>query len=161
MSIPTERMSTGLQLIAILLAAALATGCVSAKSKPTEEAEPVAPPPAPAPVEPEPEPEPVPEPEPEPEVLTGWTVLPGHNLWAISGHEEVYGLPEQWPLIYKANIDQIEDADLIYPGQVLTIPRDMSDADIDGAIHHARNRGAWSLGPVEPSDLEYLKNSSP
>ena len=73
--------------------------------------------------------------------------MEGNNLWMISGHEEVYQVPEQWPLIYKANLDQIRDADLIYPGQVLTIPRDMSQSDIDGAIHHAKTRGEWSPGP--------------
>ncbi len=160
-TISTDPMKSRLKLIAILMAAAMATGCISAKSKPTAEAEPAAAPPVP--VEPEPPaPEPTPEPiaQPEKEVLTEWTVVRGNNLWSISSHEEVYDLPEQWPLIYKANLDQINDADLIYPGQVLTIPRKMSQQDIDGAIAHARNRGAWSLGPIEASDLEYIKHSS-
>ncbi|MXY65117.1 MAG: LysM peptidoglycan-binding domain-containing protein [Gammaproteobacteria bacterium] len=94
------------------------------------------------------------------EELTSWTVVEGNNLWMISGHEEVYEVPEQWPLIYKANLDQITDADLIYPGQVLTIPRDMSQSDIDGAVQHAKTRGEWSLGPVEETDIAYIQNSS-
>ncbi|MXZ80557.1 MAG: LysM peptidoglycan-binding domain-containing protein [Gammaproteobacteria bacterium] len=87
-------------------------------------------------------------------------VAEGDNLWNIAAHEEVYFLPEQWPLIYKENLEQITDADLIYPGQVLDIPRGMAQDEIDAAVHHARNRGAWSLGPVEASDKEYLKSSN-
>ena len=157
MSTLKDTLNTGFKLSAIALAAALATGCISAKSKPTEEAEPAAPAPAPAPVAPAAAPAAAV--EPEPQALTSWTVVEGNHLWGISGTEEVYNLPEQWPLIYKANLDQIKDADLIYPGQVLAIPRDMSQADIDGAIRHAKTRGAWSLGPVEETDLAYIANS--
>ena len=155
MSIVKDTLNTGLKLTAIALAAALATGCISAKSKPTEEAEPAAPAPAPAPVAPAAAPVAV---EPEPQALTSWTVAEGNHLWGISGTEEVYNVPEQWPLIYKANLDQIKDADLIYPGQVLTIPRDMSQADIDGAIRHAKTRGAWTLGVVEEIDRTYANS---
>lgn len=149
------RSGQALKLAGILAAALVATGCISAKSAPTEEATAAAPAPAPAaPVAP------VTDTEPEQTALTSWTVVEGNNLWAIACKEEVYNVPEQWPLIYKANLDQIRDADLIYPGQVLTIPRDMSQGDIDGAIKHAKTRGAWSVGPVEDSDVAYIKNSS-
>jgi hypothetical protein len=30
---------------------------------------------------------------------------------------------------------------------------------VDAAVNHARNRGAWALGAVEASDLEYLSNN--
>lgn len=85
-----------------------------------------------------------------------YTVNTGDSLWRISGYDDIYGNPYQWPLIYKANRDKIKDADLIFPGQTLTIRRDSSEAEIDAAIHHARTRGAWSLGVVEQSDLDYL-----
>ena len=101
------------------------------------------------------EPEPESEPESEPEQLTTWIVARGENLWNIAAEEEVYSIPEQWPLIYKANLE-ITDADLIYPGQILDIPRASSQGEIDAAVNHARTRGAWSLGAVETSDLEYL-----
>ncbi len=91
-------------------------------------------------------------------MLTSWTVVKGENLWSISAEEEVYNIPEKWPLIYKANQEEITDADLIYPGQILDIPRDSSQSEIDAAIKHARERGAWAVGPVEASDLEYLNN---
>jgi len=153
----SDKLVSGLKLSAILVAAALATGCISAKSKPAEEAQAAAPAPAPA------APAVVaaaPAAAPEPTELTSWTVAKGEHLWGISGEEEVYNIPEKWPLIYKSNLDQIKDADLIYPGQVLVIPRDSSQADIDGAIKHAKTRGAWAVGPIEDSDVAYIKNSS-
>ena len=82
--------------------------------------------------------------------------MSGDHLWGIAGIEKVYNDSEFWPLLYKSNIDQIQDADLIYPGQVLDILRDPSVAEIDAAVAHARNRGAWSLGQVEQSDTAYL-----
>lgn len=85
-----------------------------------------------------------------------YTVMRGDNLWSISGRSDVYGNPYHWPLIYKANRDKIQDADLIYPGQVFDIERNVSAADMDAAASHARNRGAWSLGVMEQSDEAYL-----
>jgi len=85
-----------------------------------------------------------------------YTVAKGDSLWSISGDSSVYGDPYQWPLIYKANRGQINDADLIYPGQALDIDRGASSADIDAAINHAKTRGAWAIGVVEDSDKAYL-----
>ena len=85
-----------------------------------------------------------------------YTVQTGDNLWDISGKSSVYGDPYQWPLIYKANRSQISDADLIHPGQDLTIDRASSSADVDAAIRHAKTRGAWAIGVVEESDKAYL-----
>lgn len=85
-----------------------------------------------------------------------YTVMSGDNLWNIAGKSSVYGNPYQWPLIYKANSDQIKDADLIYPGQVFSINRNPSAAEVDAAVSHAKTRGAWSVGVVEDSDKAYL-----
>ncbi|MGE0081115.1 MAG: LysM peptidoglycan-binding domain-containing protein [Thiohalomonadaceae bacterium] len=87
---------------------------------------------------------------------TRYEVVRGDSLWTISGKPEVYGNPYHWPLIYKANRDSIQDADLIYPGQVFTIDRSASSSDMLEAARHARTRGAWSLGVVEESDQAYL-----
>jgi nucleoid-associated protein YgaU len=84
-----------------------------------------------------------------------YTVVAGDNLWNISGQSAVYGNPYQWPLIYKANSDQIKDADLIFPGQEFSIPS-ASASEIDAAVEHAKTRGAWSIGAVEESDQNYL-----
>lgn len=43
-------------------------------------------------------------------------------LWNIAGHDEVYGNPFLWPLIWRWNRDLIPDPRLIYPGQSLIIP---------------------------------------
>jgi len=88
--------------------------------------------------------------------MSQYTVMRGDNLWDISGKSDVYGNPYQWPLIYKQNSNQIDDADLIYPGQVLDIDNNPSSADVDAAVRHARTRGSWSLGVVEDSDRAYL-----
>ena len=85
-----------------------------------------------------------------------YTVVSGDNLWTISAKDDVYANPYQWPLIYKANRDKINDADLIFAGQALDIDRSASSADTDAAIQHAKTRGAWSIGVTEESDKAYL-----
>ena len=85
-----------------------------------------------------------------------YTVVRGDNLWNISGKGSIYGDPYQWPLIFKANRSQIKDPDLILPGQNFDIDRSASSSEIDAAINHARTRGAWSVGDVEQSDLDFL-----
>ncbi|MFZ9036945.1 MAG: LysM peptidoglycan-binding domain-containing protein [Gammaproteobacteria bacterium] len=87
--------------------------------------------------------------------MGGYLVVSGDNLWNISGQDTIYGDPYMWPLIYKANSGQIKDADLIYPGQYFYIPK-AKGAERGAAIEHARNRGAWTLGETEASDLDYL-----
>lgn len=44
----------------------------------------------------------------------------GDTLWAISA--KYYGAGAQYTKIYRANTDKISNPNLIYPGQVLTIP---------------------------------------
>ena len=88
--------------------------------------------------------------------VTSYSVVRGDNLWNISGKDEVYADPYQWPLIYKTNRDKIKDADLIYPGQVFDIDQNASASEIDAAVNHAKTRGAWSIGDTEQSDRDYL-----
>ena len=52
------------------------------------------------------------------------TVVSGEFLHKISGYERIYADSAKWPRIYRANKDQINDPNLIYPGWVLRIPRD-------------------------------------
>ena len=85
-------------------------------------------------------------------------VSAGESLWSISGLTSIYNDSFRWPLIYGHNKD-IEDADLIHPGQELSIPRDLFRADIDAAVAHAKNRGSWAIGVIEESDLQYRANS--
>ncbi len=146
---PKKNLSA-LKLSAILLVAILATGCISAGSKPTEVATPATP-----------ETTPVEAPAATEDVVDAvvWTVVKGDNLWDIAAHDEVYNVPQKWPLIYKENLDQIFDPDLIYPGQVFDIPTAASQIEIDAAIEHAKKRGAWEVGQIEASDKAYLLNS--
>jgi hypothetical protein len=95
------------------------------------------------------------EPTEEPMSMGSYLVVTGDNLWNIAGQDSVYGNPYQWPLIYKANSGQIKDADLIYAGQTLDIPK-ASDAEVAAAVEHAKTRGAWTVGETEASDLDYL-----
>ncbi len=52
--------------------------------------------------------------------LTRVTIQPGHTLWAIA--KDAYGQGIKYVQIYEANLDQIRDPDLIYPGQVFDVP---------------------------------------
>jgi nucleoid-associated protein YgaU len=52
-----------------------------------------------------------------------WVVYNGECLFKIAGYEEVYGNGREWAKIYEANKDEVKDPDLIYPKQVLKIPR--------------------------------------
>ncbi|MFW6173456.1 MAG: LysM peptidoglycan-binding domain-containing protein [Elusimicrobiota bacterium] len=45
-------------------------------------------------------------------------------LWNIAKKKKIYNDPWKWKRIYRANQEKIKDPDLIYPGQVLMIPRD-------------------------------------
>lgn len=129
-----------LRLGAILVVAAVASGCISAKSTAVTAAQPAS----------------VGTSSYGGPLVTRWVVTVGNNLWGIAGHPEVYNMSEKWPLIYKSNIAKIKDADLLHPGQVLNIPRDSSRSEIAAAIRHAKRRDAWSVGPVEITDKEYL-----
>ncbi len=53
-----------------------------------------------------------------------WKVYRGEFLWKIASYPEVYGNGAKWPLIFRANKDQIKDPNLIFPNQVFEIPRD-------------------------------------
>ena len=50
-------------------------------------------------------------------------VVRGEFLSKISGYANVYGSPFQWQKLYEANKDNIEDPNLIFPYQVLSVPR--------------------------------------
>lgn len=54
--------------------------------------------------------------------VISYTVVRGDCLWNIAKKKEHYGNAFAWPIIYKANRDQIKNADLIYPDQVFKIP---------------------------------------
>jgi nucleoid-associated protein YgaU len=51
------------------------------------------------------------------------TVRRGETLPQIAARSEVYNDASLWPIIYRANRDQIRDPKQLWPGQVLKIPR--------------------------------------
>ncbi len=55
-------------------------------------------------------------------VTIDYVVVRGDNLWNIASKDDIYADPFMWPRIYRANRDDIQDPDLIYPNQTLAIP---------------------------------------
>ena len=49
--------------------------------------------------------------------------------------QTIYTNPVFWPIIHDANSGKIADPDLIYPGQELTIPRDLSDQQMSDKLY--------------------------
>ncbi|MBI4651580.1 LysM peptidoglycan-binding domain-containing protein [Candidatus Desantisbacteria bacterium] len=58
-----------------------------------------------------------------------YEVVKGDSLWKIAGYQKIYGDPYKWPVIYKANKKFIKDPSIIYPYQILNIPRQLSKAN--------------------------------
>jgi tetratricopeptide (TPR) repeat protein len=64
-------------------------------------------------------------------------VREGETLWSLAKSKKIYNDPFQWPLIYKANRDQIKNPLIIYPGQALKIPRNSTLEEIKDARKEA------------------------
>ncbi|WP_224960942.1 LysM peptidoglycan-binding domain-containing protein [Geomonas subterranea] len=76
----------------------------------------------------------------EPSQVASWTVRRGESLPLIASRPEVYGDRNLWPLIYRANRDQIRDPKHIWPGQVLRVPRNLGRDDFAEARRFAQER---------------------
>jgi len=85
-------------------------------------------------------------PKPVPPPQLSYTVGEGESLYSIAARPQVYGDPLLWPLLYKANRDQIRDPRQIYSGQVLTIPRGLSTAELDDARQKAKQSDVFPPG---------------
>lgn len=62
-----------------------------------------------------------------------YTVISHDTLWGIAGKSDTYSDNFQWPLIFKANRDSIQDPDLIYPKQDFLIQKGLSSEEISSA----------------------------
>lgn len=62
-----------------------------------------------------------------------YTVVKNDTLWGIAGKSQIYSDNFQWPLIFKANRDTIQDPDLIYPKQDFLIQKGLTDEEISHA----------------------------
>ena len=84
---------------------------------------------------------------PVPALPSRYTVTDGETLWIIAGKKEIYQDPLLWPLLYRANRDQIKDPRRVYGGQTLTIPRDQNESDLAEARASARESDAFPIAP--------------
>lgn len=73
--------------------------------------------------------------------LTSYTVKRGETLPQIAARPELYNDAALWPLIYRANRDQIRDPYQLWPGQVLKVPRNFSRDEALEARRQAHRRG--------------------
>jgi nucleoid-associated protein YgaU len=79
-------------------------------------------------------------PEKEPVPVSRHTVKRGETFPQIAAQPEVYGEASLWPLIYKANRDQISNPAVLWPGQVLRIPRNCDKSEITEARRFSSER---------------------
>jgi hypothetical protein len=68
---------------------------------------------------------------------TIYVVKRNETLPSIASRHEIYNDSFMWPLIYKANRDQIKDPKVVYAGQDLKIPRDINIEEIIAARREA------------------------
>ena len=78
---------------------------------------------------------------PLPALPTVYTVRRGETLPQISARAEIYNDSSLWPIIFRANRDQIRDPKRLWPGQVITIPRNFSRIDADEARRYSAKNG--------------------
>ncbi|MCX8044596.1 MAG: LysM peptidoglycan-binding domain-containing protein [Desulfobacterota bacterium] len=87
-----------------------------------------------------------------------YCVKRGDTLMSIARKKEIFNDPALWPLIYKANRDQIRDPRIIYPGQVLTIPHDSTSQEMAEARKQA---GIFASQPPAVSRPDMPKSVVP
>jgi nucleoid-associated protein YgaU len=112
----------------MMLAAAVATLAIAGCAKKEE-------------VKPEPTPSPVAMATPVPQsmgVKKSYVVKKGDSLWKIAARKGTLGDPFRWPLIFKANRDQIQDPDFIEAAQDLSYKKQYTKDEIQDAIKKAK-----------------------
>jgi hypothetical protein len=79
-----------------------------------------------------------------------YQVKRSETLIDIARRHEIYNDQFMWPLLYKANRDQIRDPKVVFPDQVLSIPRDITYEDIIEA-----RKMAEASPPYDPPSTAY------
>lgn len=90
-------------------------------------------------------------PKPKAEPVASHNVGEGETLWTISSLPQVYNEGLLWPLLYQANRDQIKDPRQIFPGQILSIRRDMTEKELEEARLKAKESDIF---PVPEATVE-------
>ena len=87
---------------------------------------------------------------------SSYTVKNGDKLQIIAARKEIYNDLYQWPLIYKANRDQIRDPRILFVGQRLVIPRKLSIEEVREARRQAGAEEPYDPPPdaFHPSDYQ-------
>jgi hypothetical protein len=62
-----------------------------------------------------------------PQAEMKYVVKKGDSLWKISAKSSVYGDPFEWPLLFRANRDQITDPDIIDTNEELGVKKDFDE----------------------------------
>ncbi len=82
--------------------------------------------------------------QPETETIKGsYVVKKGESLWKISAKQSVFGDPFRWPLLFKANRDQIADPDLIEVKQDLQFRKNYDPEEVEDAVQKAKETPAF------------------
>lgn len=79
------------------------------------------------------------------------SVRKNDTLWKIAARRDVYGSGWLYPILYKANRDKIADPNALTPGQVLTVPRDLPDAEVEIAKEEAMTGQFLDTSPLPGS----------
>jgi hypothetical protein len=113
--------------LCVIAAGMLAAGCASNKPE----------------AKPEPTPAPVVKADNSPKA--SYVVKKGDSLWKIASKKKVLGDPFAWPLIFKANRDQIQDPDFIDVHEDLSYKKNYSTDELADAKEKAEQ-----TPPFEP-----------
>jgi hypothetical protein len=126
--------------LSFLTAGILAAGCSSKKIETTEV------------------PKAVPTTVPVKSAADHYMVVSRDTLWGIAGKSSIYSDNFQWPLIFKANRDTIQDPDLIYPKQDFVIQKGLTDDEISHAKKMAMKTPKYvpHSKPRETLPLDYF-----
>jgi len=90
---------------------------------------------------------------------TTYIVEKGDTLWDIAGKAKIYGNKYQWPLIYDANRDILDDYKKpLDEGQKLIVPRNISAVEIEAAKERAQELGLPPEGGVRTASAKNGEN---